>query len=135
MWLDKVIDVEVANRSEGGKAILAAIDKQEPIATSTGLMATLEPLVNAQDGAKFKTVSMLFDHDCIEPAGGPAATPEQGVGIFVNAKGDELEVINSTLEEDADQQMNWALESILRAAEQKERAPLLERIKQAIEQK
>jgi len=35
VFLDKVIDVDVANRSAGGKAVLAAIDAGEAIHTST----------------------------------------------------------------------------------------------------
>lgn len=129
VFLDKVIDVEVANRSEGGKSVLTAIEKQAPITTSTGLLATLRPLSNATDGAKFEAESMLFDHDCIMPEGGPAATPEQGVGMFVNAAGDEIEVINSTLDDDIEREVTWAAESILRAVERKEQKPLLEQLK------
>lgn len=129
VWLDKVIDVEIANQLTGGKAILEAIEKQEPIHTSTGLLATLKPLSNADDGAKFEAETMLFDQDAIllnEPG---AATPEQGVGLFVNAAGDEIEVINSTLDEDIEREVTWAAESILRAVERKEQKPLLEQLK------
>lgn len=130
--LDKVIDVAVANRSDEGKAVLAAIEKQEPMHTSTGLLATLKPLTNAHDGARFEATSMLFDHDCLFLDQPGAATPEQGVGIFVNAKGDEIEVVNSTLDDDIERDINWSLDSLMRAVERKERQPLLERIKVAI---
>lgn len=129
VWLDKVIDVGVANQLETGKAVLAAIEKQEPIHTSTGLLATLKPLVNSDDGAEFEAETMLFDHDCIllnEPG---AATPEQGVGMFVNAAGEEIEVINTTLDEDIEREVTWAAESILRAVERKEQKPLLDQLK------
>lgn len=129
VWLDKVIDVDVANQLTTGKAVLAAIEKQEPIHTSTGLLATLKPLTNSKDGAEFEAETMLFDHDCIllnEPG---AATPEQGVGLFVNASGDQIEVINSTLDDDLDRELTWAAESILRVVERKEQQPLLERLK------
>lgn len=127
--LDKVIDVEVANQSAKGKAVLEAIEKQEPMHTSTGLLATLKPLTNAEDGAKFEATSMLFDHDCLFLDQPGAATPEQGVGIFVNSAGDQLEVINSTLDEDIEREVTWAAESILRAVERKEQKPLLEQLK------
>lgn len=127
--LDKVIDVAVANRSDDGKAVLKAIEKQEPMHTSTGLLATLKPLTNAHDGARFEATSMLFDHDCLFLDQPGAATPEQGVGIFVNAKGDEIEVINSALDDDIEQQITWAAESIVRAVERKEQEPLIQRIK------
>lgn len=132
VWLDKVIDVEVANQLTGGKAILDAIEKQEPIHTSTGLLATLKPLSNADDGAKFEAETMLFDQDAIlldEPG---AATPEQGVGLFVNAAGEEIEVINSSLEDDISRDMDWQIDALLRTVERKKQLPLLERMKMSI---
>ncbi len=129
VFLDKVIDVEVANRSEGGKGVLAAIEKQQPITTSTGLLATLKPLSNDSEGAQFEAETMLFDHDCIMPAGGPAATPEQGVGMFVNSAGEEIEVINSSLDDEIEREVTWAAEQIVRAVERKEQQPLIEQIK------
>lgn len=128
VFLDKVIDVAFANQSDGGKAVLAAIEKQEPVHTSTGLLATLKPLANDAN-AKFEVESMILDHDCFlldEPG---AATPAQGVGIFVNAAGDKLEVVNSTLDDSIDQEIQWAAESIVRAVERKEQQPLIEQIK------
>lgn len=127
--LDKVIDVAFANQSEGGKRVLEAVDKGEPIHSSTGLLATLIPVENATDGAKFEADTMLFDHDCwlLDEPG--AATPEQGVGIFVNAAGDEIEVINSTFDDDIEREITWAAESIVRAVERKEQQPLIEQIK------
>jgi hypothetical protein len=132
--LDKVIDVAFANQSEGGKRVLEAVDKGEPIHSSTGLLATLTPLENATDGAKFEADTMLFDHDCwlLDEPG--AATPEQGVGIFVNAAGDEIEVINSTLEDDLDRDMDWQIDALLRTVERKKQLPLLERMKMSIMQ-
>lgn len=129
VWLDKVIDVEVANQSDRGKAVLAAIDKQEPMHTSTGLLATLKAVTNADDGAKFEATSMLFDHDCLFLDQPGAATPEQGVGIFVNSAGAEIEVINSVADDEIEREVQWAAESILRAFERKEQQPLLEQLK------
>ena len=133
VFLDKVIDVAFANQSEGGKAVLAAIEKQEPVHTSTGLLATLKPLANDAD-AQFEVDSMVLDHDCFlldEPG---AATPEQGVGIFVNSAGDQIEVINSTLEDDIDRDMDWQIDALLRSVERKKQLPLLERMKMSIVQ-
>ncbi len=130
--LDKVIDVEVANQSAGGKSVLAAIDKQEPIHTSTGILMMLD-VANAADH-KFVARDMVFDHDAILLAGPGAATPEQGVGMFVNAAGDELEVINSTLGENADEEIDWDVDSLVRAIERKKQLPLLERMKMSIMQ-
>ena len=130
--LDKVIDVEIANRSEGGKRVLEAIDKGEPVHTSTGLLALLEA-ANGDVAYKHIARSLEFDHDAIlldEPG---AATPEQGVGMLVNAKGEtqEVEVINSIVE-DAEREMDWAVEHLARALERRSKASVLERMKTAI---
>lgn len=133
VFLDKVIDVQFANQSEGGKAVLDAIEAQQPIHTSTGLLATLKTLTNDAD-ASFEVESMILDHDCFLLDAPGAATPEQGVGIFVNAAGQESEVINSTLQDNADEEIDWALERLVRAVETKKQLPLLERMKMSIMQ-
>lgn len=128
--MDKVIDVEIANQSERGKRLLSAIDEKKPIHTSTGLLARME-VANGQ-AHNYVARDMVFDHDAIlldEPG---AATPEDGVGIFVNSAGDEMEVINSMIDDIADRELDWAADSALRAVEQLERAPLIEKIKDAI---
>lgn len=132
VYVDKVIDVEFAKQTVGGRRVLNAIEKEEPIHTSTGLLATLKPLANEADGARFEIETMVLDHDAIlldEPG---AATPDQGVGMFVNAAGEELEVINSALSDDIERDEMWAIESLLRAEERKSRAGLIERIKAVI---
>lgn len=131
VYLDKVIDVEIANQSEGGKRVLEAIDEQKPIHTSTGLMARLSELKNDAN-AKYEVESMVLDHDAILLDEDGAATPDQGVGIFVNASGEQIEVINSDYEEDIDRDMMWSLDSYLRSYERKQRVGLIEKIKSAI---
>ena len=78
---------------------------------------------------------MIFDHDAILIGEDGAATPEQGVGMLVNkavdSHGDEIEVINSALD-DAERELDWAADAALRAAERMGRVPILERIKTAI---
>lgn len=132
VFLDKVIDVEVANRTDDGKRVLKAIEEGKPIHTSTGLLGFLEPVKNAKDH-DMVIHDMEFDHDAILLDFAGAATPEQGVGIFVNSEGntEEVEVINSIWEE-ADREMDWALDSIARALEKKARLPIIERIRAAI---
>lgn len=131
VFLDKVIDVAFANQSEGGRAVLAAIEKEQPIHTSTGLLATVNALKDDPE-ADFEADSMLFDHDCILLDQPGAATPEQGVGIFVNGDGNEIEVVNCTLADDIDRDLGWSIERMLRAVERKERLSLIERIKMFI---
>lgn len=129
--LDKVIDVEIANRSEGGKAVLSAIDKGAPVHTSTGLLCILDA-ANGDVEHNFTARDIVFDHDAILLDEDGAATPEQGVGMMVNASGQEIEVINCSLAEDADRDLDWALDSAFRALEKRARVPLLERFKTAV---
>ncbi len=132
VFLDKVIDVEVANRSEDGKRVLKAIDEGKPIHTSTGLLGFMQK-VNGQEDHDFTIHDMEFDHDAILLDFKGAATPEQGVGIFVNSSGvaQDVDVVNS-LEDDTNREMDWALDSIARALEKKARLPIIERIRAAI---
>lgn len=129
--LDKVIDVEVANRSEDGKRVLKAIEEGKPIHTSTGLVGMIDK-VNEKDHDSVIR-DMVFDHDAILLDFAGAATPEQGVGIFVNKDGsaEDVEVVNS-IWEDADRELDWALDSIVRSLEKKARFPIVEKIKAAI---
>lgn len=130
--LDKVIDVEVANRSEGGKAVLAAIEAGGPIHTSTGLLATLD-MVNASTHKRVAR-NMVFDHDAILLNEDGAATPDQGVGMLVNADGseEEVEVINSTITESADQEIDWAGTRLIEAVMRRQNAGAWEKMKAAI---
>lgn len=126
--LDKVIDVEVANRTEGGKAVLAAIEAGGPVHTSTGLLCELDP-VKGEDGIRANARNIYFDHDAILLNEEGAATPDQGVGMLVN--GEQIEVINSVIE-DAERELDWAGMRLLEAADRLERATVWERMKAAI---
>lgn len=132
VFVDKVIDVAVANQSENGRAVLAAIEQKKPINTSTGLLATLSPVANATDYDN-EVTDMVFDHDAILLNEKGAATPEQGVGMFVNSEGasEEIPVINSTMDA-AEQDLQWALESVVRAVDKARKAPIIDRIKQTV---
>ena len=129
--LDKVIDVARANESVGGRSVLEAVEKGTPIHTSTGLFCDLEASVGTDHG--FIARNMDFDHDAILLGEDGAATPEQGVGMMVNAKGEEskIDVINSVFDQ-VDQELDWAADMALRAAERLERVPVMDRIKSAI---
>lgn len=132
VFLDKVIDVEKAGQSPEGKRVLEAVNKGLPIHTSTGLLAYLE-FVKNEDSFDAIAHDLVFDHDAILLDFDGAATPEQGVGIFVNASGttEDIDVINS-IWDDADRELDWAVESIARALERKAKIPIYERIKAAI---
>lgn len=127
--LDKVIDVEVANRSEGGKRVLAALNEGKPIHTSTGLLCSVSVVENAE-GYDRVASEMYFDHDAILLDEEGAATPAQGVGMLVN--GQQIEVVNSSLEDVADQEIDWAGTRLVEALERKRFATLWEQVKTAI---
>lgn len=118
--LDKVIDVQVANLTEGGRKVLEAIDKGEPINTSTGLLAKLIELKNDSE-ANFQAHSIVFDHDAILLNEEGAATPDKGVGIFVNAQAGDDQLVNSKIEW-AEQDLAWAAEHVIDAAERLDKA-------------
>lgn len=131
VFLDKVIDVARAQESEGGRAVLGAIDKGEPVHTSTGVFANLEA-APAGNAYRFVARDLNFDHDAIllhEPG---AATPDQGVGMMVNAQGqtEDVEVINSVLAE-GERDLELAVLAVASALEKRERTPLSERFKAA----
>jgi hypothetical protein len=135
VWLDKVIDVSTANQLDGGKAVLEAIEKGEPIHSSTGLYCLLTAVQN-DDDVDWEASDIVFDHDAILLGEEGAANPQQGVGLMVNAaatpEGDKIDVINCTLDDDIDRDMGWAIESMLRATERKKQISLIERIKKII---
>lgn len=131
VFVDKVIDVATASQLEGGKAVLSAIEKGEPVHTSTGLFAMLTAVEN-DDDVDWEASEIVFDHDAILIGEDGAAQPHQGVGMMVNAAmgedGERVDVINSVIDDTIDNQQYWALESLLRSHEQKKQLPLMKRI-------
>lgn len=101
-WVvEKLIPTEQLQNTERGKKLAEAIKHKRPIHTSTGVYLTKEPEigVNAM-GQKYTSRAKIdrFDHDAILLNEVGAATPEQGVGIFVNADGEqEVEVMYCNL--------------------------------------
>lgn len=108
--LEKWIDKEYATRNH--PSLIEAINKKQPIHTSTGLTLERIEVANGAD-YKYEAHNMLFDHDAILLNEVGAATPEQGVGVFVNSAGDQYEVVNSVLSEAADSELRNALRAAL----------------------
>lgn len=133
VYLDKVIDIAFAEAAEGGQEVLNAIKKGEPIHTSTGLYCHLDELDN-DDEADYSARDIDFDHDAILLNEEGAATPEDGVGIFVHSNGEKskIKVINSYMEEQAMRELEWAADLAVRAGEQLERASFVDRIATAL---
>lgn len=129
VFLDKVIDVETAKATERGRKLLETINKQEPISTSTGLMLTMTPAEH--DDYDWVANTIEADHDAILIGEAPAASTQQGVGIFVNAQGARIDVQNAeiTLDDDAlrsiAESLAWQVEH---EAKEEKRKPVIDAI-------
>ncbi|MES0530059.1 DUF2213 domain-containing protein [Citrobacter portucalensis] len=101
---DMYVDRQYAESSEKGKRLVNRLDEMaagtnvEPIHISTGLLYSGIAANGESKGKKYNEIAtnMMFDHVAVlldEPGAG---TPSEGVGIFVNADGDEqeIEVVN-----------------------------------------
>lgn len=87
VYLEKWVDLEFAENSARGKELLAAIEAKTPIHTSTGVLLRRETVTNANEtGYSWIARDMRFDHDAILINEIGAATPDQGVGLFVNVE-------------------------------------------------
>lgn len=135
VFLDKVIDVEVANQTQNGRNVLAAIAAGEPVHTSTGVYFDADPAPKGTEDHDWVINAMTFDHDAILLGVPGAATPEQGVGMMVNAAGEaeEVEVVNSIvtnddMEDDLDRAVEWAA----RALQRRQEKPMLSKVKAAL---
>ncbi len=109
--VDKVINVQEALKTDRGKRLLDRVDELEnsadprPIHTSVGVFLEVEetdgPQTNDQ-GQEFTGIArnMVFDHDAILLESVGAAQPHQGVGMGVNADGEEVEVQRGVIAQD-----------------------------------
>ncbi len=98
--MDMKVNKRIAQSSEKGKRLIERLDElqansnADPIHVSTGLLLRREQNSGKSKGKSYSWVArnMQFDHVAIlldEPG---AATPEEGVGIFVNADNSQQEV-------------------------------------------
>jgi len=103
--MDVYVNKAVAEAKPDGKRLIQRLDDMitgnnaEPIHVSTGLLLNKEQKAGESKGKKHSWVAhnMQFDHIAIlldEPGAG---TPEEGVGMFVNADGQEGEVETASL--------------------------------------
>ena len=103
VYLEKWVDIEVAQRSEGGKRLLDRVASLEagedapPIHTSVAVfLEQLEASAEQQaSGAQWVAKINGMDHDAILLDEVGAATPEQGVGLMVNADQASVLEVNS----------------------------------------
>lgn len=107
--MDVYVNKAVAEAKPDGKRLIQRLDDMitgnnaDPIHVSTGLLLNKEQKAGESKGKKHSWVAhnMQFDHIAIlldEPGAG---TPEEGVGMFVNADGQEGEVETASLIEAA----------------------------------
>lgn len=103
--MDVYINKTVAETKPDGKRLINRLDEMiagtntDPIHLSTGLLTNKENKSGESKGKKYSWIArnMQFDHIAIlldEPGAG---TPEEGVGMFVNADGQEGEVETASL--------------------------------------
>ncbi|ELK1314694.1 DUF2213 domain-containing protein [Escherichia coli] len=103
--MDVYVNKVVAEAKPDGKRLIQRLDEMitgnnaDPIHVSTGLLLNKEQKAGESKGKKHSWVArnMQFDHIAIlldEPGAG---TPEEGVGLFVNADGQEGEVETASL--------------------------------------
>lgn len=104
---DMYVNRQYAESSDKGKRLINRLDEMlagtnaDPIHISTGLLYSGIAANGESKGKKYIEIAtnMMFDHVAVlldEPGAG---TPEEGVGIFVNAEGDEVEIEVVNLEE------------------------------------
>jgi len=103
-WLvDKYIPTEALQNSTRGKIVANAIAKKQPIHTSTGVYLSRVPELGTNalgQEYEYKANIDTFNHDAILVGEIGAATPDQGVGIYFNADGEqEVEVMYCNLYE------------------------------------
>lgn len=90
IYLEKWVDVEVAQQTEKGRELLSRLESLEkgedvpPIHSSVAMFLFEEP---APAGEEYEWIANIseMDHDAILLDEVGAATPEQGVGLMVNA--------------------------------------------------
>lgn len=97
---DMYVNRQYAESSDKGKRLINRLDDMlsganaDPIHISTGLLYSGITANGESKGKKYNEIAtnMMFDHVAVlldEPGAG---TPAEGVGIFVNAEGDEQEI-------------------------------------------
>ncbi|EBD2583653.1 hypothetical protein BWL79_13305 [Salmonella enterica] len=93
VYAEKWIDVNKARESEGGRALIDRIESfekgetEEPIWSSVAVYRERTPAPDElqKQGAKWVVKIRAIDHDAILLHEAPAAGPDKGVGLMVNA--------------------------------------------------
>lgn len=107
---DMYVDRQYAESSEKGRRLVNRLDEMaagtntDPVHISTGLLYSGIAANGESKGKKYNEIAtnMMFDHVAVlldEPGAG---TPSEGVGIFVNSEGEEVEIEVALLSDAAD---------------------------------
>lgn len=102
---DAVINRRFAEGSENGRKVLQRLDDMaagksvEPISISTGLLLNRIEAKGESNGKRYTWIAtnQVYDHVAILLDEPPAGTPEEGIGMFVNSEGDEMQVLTVNL--------------------------------------
>lgn len=124
--LDCYVDVEFAKNHEKGKRLLERLDAMfngedvNPIHVSTGLILNKVYKTGKSKGKKYDWVAtnMQFDHVAILLNEQGAATPNEGVGMFVNSEG-EYQIEYASLNENSTQSIQSVISNAVHNALQK----------------
>lgn len=147
--LDCYVDIEFAKNHEKGKQLLERVDAMfngedvNPIHVSTGLILNKVYKTGKSKGKQYDWVAtnMQFDHVAILLNEQGAATPEEGVGMFVNSEG-EYQIEYASLNESSTQTIQNAISNAIHNAlqlfksnKQEEQDPMKEKILEALNAK
>lgn len=124
--LDCYVDIEFAKNHEKGKQLLERLDAMfnsedvNPIHVSTGLILNKVYKTGKSKGKKYDWVAtnMQFDHVAILLNEQGAATPSEGVGMFVNSEG-EYQIEYASLNESSTQSIQNVISNAVHNALQK----------------
>lgn len=115
--VDMRVNRRIAEGTEHGKEVLARLDAMingestDPISISTGLnLNKIQANGKAPNGKAYSWIAtnQQYDHIAILLSEPPAGTPEEGIGMFVNSKGEELAVEQVNLSDSANlTKVNW----------------------------
>ncbi|EKN4029624.1 DUF2213 domain-containing protein [Yersinia enterocolitica] len=106
---DMYVDRRYAEGSDNGKRLIQRLDDMAagknvaPVHISTGLLHKEITANGESKGKRYEKIvtNMDFDHVAVLLDQPGAGTPEEGVGIFVNAEGDEQEIETANIADSA----------------------------------
>lgn len=147
--LDCYVDIEFAKNHEKGKQLLERLNAMfngedvNPIHVSTGLILNKVYKTGKSKGKQYDWVAtnMQFDHVAILLNEQGAATPEEGVGMFVNSEGEyqiEYASLNENLTPSIQNIISNAIHNALQKLKpnkQEEQDPMKEKILAALNAK